>query len=360
MSEKERIVRAALKQAEDCGQAHLARLYRNMLRTLASRVPAIPFREKPKVVFVVDHKGWCGERLSLDIIKHLGEGLECEIVRLGDKEHLSFDADLYVYRNVSWLHAVQLPDEMYRRVITLVESERVFSQQYTHFFSRLAGVIPLNEELAARVRQYSPKHVWAPLPNGINTDEFTPAAQPPAVFTVGSAGNFSLDYYDDWKGFSRYIVPACAKAGVKLDWRSWRGCSCTPGLKSKQAPLDEMPDFYRGLSCFVLMSRAEGCSGVTFEAMASGLPVISTQVGWHGEQDGTGIIWANRPTEETPENVAQAVDDLAKAILRVKANWKPNTQGRAFAERYSWQHVAPQWKAALDFYIRASRTGRYE
>jgi glycosyltransferase involved in cell wall biosynthesis len=121
-----------------------------------------------------------------------------------------------------------------------------------------------------------------------------------------------------------------------------------------------MPDFYRGLSCFVLMSIAEGCSGVTFEAMASGIPVISTKVGWHGEQNAPGIMWADRPKVETPESIERGVQELTEKILTVKAMSDSSRRevgncGRIFAENYSWDRLALEWKEAFDFFIAESR-----
>lgn len=361
MTERESAYRLAMSEAERNGQAGLARIYRKLLRETCSRVKPIPPRTRPKIAFVVDHKGWCGERLSLSIVEALSPWYEGVVIRLGDREHLELDADLYVYRNISWLSACKLPPEIYARTITLCEGERPFTQKYAADYGKVLGVIPLNGKLRSMLAAVGARHVWEPIPNGIDTKSFYPAERMPDEFVVGSAGNFSLDYYDDWKGFSKYIVPACRKAGVKLDWRGWRGVSQTPGERSRQEPLDKMPDWYRSLSCFVLMSKSEGCSGVTFEALASGLPVISTKVGWHGEQN-CGITWVERPAEETPENVAAAVDALAEQILWVKkcGITRPDAAARAFCERYSWEQLAPKWKAAIDFYLAAARTGRYE
>lgn len=48
-------------------------------------------------------------------------------------------------------------------------------------------------------------------------------------------------------------------------------------------PPDSMPDLYRAVDAFVLASHNEGLSNAVLEAMASGLPVVTTSVGGHVE-----------------------------------------------------------------------------
>lgn len=71
----------------------------------------------------------------------------------------------------------------------------------------------------------------------------------------------------------------------------------------------DVPDVMRGLDCFVLPSRVEGISNTILEAMASGLPVLATDVG--GNRD---LVSCGFTGEIVP------ADDPA-ALARVLANW---------------------------------------
>lgn len=53
-------------------------------------------------------------------------------------------------------------------------------------------------------------------------------------------------------------------------------------------PAQAMPDLYRAVDAFALPSHNEGLSGAVLEAMATGLPVVVTDVGGHAEIVATG------------------------------------------------------------------------
>lgn len=349
----ENLLKIGLTFAKKNNFSHLTNFYKKQLRSLR-KPEQIVVRKKPLICFVVDHKGWCGERLSLSIIKRLKK-FDGKIVRLGDHEHLDFDADMYLYRNIFWFNSVLLPNYILNKTIALIESERVFQPQYTSWISKIVGIVPLNNKLRQLVKKYKPKHLYKVLPNGVETDEFYPIEHfPSKKFVVGTAGNFSLDYYDDWKGFSKYIVPACKLAKLPLMWCSWLGRSST-GEKSVQYRLDEMSDFYHKLSCFVLMSKSEACSGVTFEALSSGIPVVSTKVGWHGETCKNEILWIKRPKNETESNIKKTIRELADKILYIRnhpnISIKMSLKGREFAEKYSWDKLIHSWEEMFEFYF---------
>ncbi|MFZ5530241.1 MAG: TIGR03088 family PEP-CTERM/XrtA system glycosyltransferase [Pseudomonadota bacterium] len=75
---------------------------------------------------------------------------------------------------------------------------------------------------------------------------------------------------------------------------------------------DDAPGLLRGLDIFVLPSLAEGISNTILEAMASGLPVVATQVGGNPElvlDGGTGVLVPPDDPRAMADALWQYLDD---------------------------------------------------
>ena len=140
---------------------------------------------------------------------------------------------------------------------------------------------------------------------------------------------------------------ACRRSSTRPCWRapSCRRCELAPALRERarlvmvgdgplraecQAVLDaarprrlawlpgersDVPDVMRGLDAFVLPSLAEGISNTILEAMASGLPVIATDVGGNAELVGAGRRGHLVPSDD--------VDAMAQAMVATGARTLP-------------------------------------
>ena len=97
--------------------------------------------------------------------------------------------------------------------------------------------------------------------------------------------------------------PLRAEALAVLDAAGVGDLAWLPGERA------DVPELMRGLSCFVLPSLAEGVSNTILEAMASGLPVIATNVGGNAE-----LVVAGETGELVPAADAQA---MASSIVRL-------------------------------------------
>jgi glycosyltransferase involved in cell wall biosynthesis len=110
-----------------------------------------------------------------------------------------------------------------------------------------------------------------------------------------------------------------------------------------RVPAEQMPQVYRDNDIFAMSSEHEGMSNAMLEAMASGLPIITTDC--EGVEE---LIADNGIVVEK----AQA-DQIAAAIKSLADDQRTYTQmsiaARKQAEKFSWKNVASQY---LDCYNR--------
>lgn len=108
-----------------------------------------------------------------------------------------------------------------------------------------------------------------------------------------------LTFFPDLRRKLRLIMigegPLREKSQQLLDSAGLNELAWLPGQRN------DIPEIMRGLNCFVLPSLGEGISNTILEAMASGLPVIATDVGGNSELVAAGstgvLVSADNPTE---------------------------------------------------------------
>jgi len=107
----------------------------------------------------------------------------------------------------------------------------------------------------------------------------------------------------------------------------------------------DVANIMRGLDCFVLPSLAEGVSNTILEAMASGLPVIATDVGGNAELVSHGLTGELVPAAN-PEALAQS---LLRLVRNPAAALAMGRAGRASAEaRFSMQSMVSAYCSIYD------------
>lgn len=108
---------------------------------------------------------------------------------------------------------------------------------------------------------------------------------------------------------------------------------------------DDVPDLMRLMDVFVLPSLAEGVSNTILEAMATGLPVIATEVGGSPELvvDGeSGLL--------VPVDDDQALTDAMEMLLNSKELRKKmgSNSRRRIHESFSWPKTVEQYLSVYD------------
>lgn len=173
------------------------------------------------------------------------------------------------------------------------------------------------------------------IPFGVDLDRYTPpSGKAPNPFRVIFVGNISLA-----KG-AQYLL----EAWRKLQWRDaelWLVGRVTPEFpRARWVDLpnvrfiphtDSLAGLYQQADLFVFPSIQEGSALVTYEAMASGLPVITTPNAGSVVRDGVdGFIVPIRD-----------VDALTERMEKLRADGKTREQmgrsARSHVEQYSWQ-----------------------
>lgn len=118
----------------------------------------------------------------------------------------------------------------------------------------------------------------------------------------------ALEVVPELKNFARLILigngPLRVQCLQLLDDAGLAQFAWLPGERN------DVAEILRGLDCFVLPSLAEGISNTILEAMASGLPVIATNVGGNADLVLEGITGHIVPAGEV-EPMAQGLVQLA-------------------------------------------------
>lgn len=117
----------------------------------------------------------------------------------------------------------------------------------------------------------------------------------------------------------------------------------------------DVPNIMRGLDCFVLPSLAEGISNTILEAMASGLPVIATEVGGNAELVEAGRSGLLRPAGDVGA-LAGALAELALAPERAAAMGRVGRD--AVERRFSLTHMVAEYQGLYDRLLAERRPQR--
>lgn len=165
--------------------------------------------------------------------------------------------------------------------------------------------------------------------------------------TLARAFVRALELMPELKASLRLVMigegPLRAQSQALLEQAGCADLAWLPGERN------DIPEILRGLNCFVLPSLSEGVSNTILEAMASGLPVIATDVGGNGE-----LIDAGRTGELVPaggvQTLAQRLVDYAGDRARAR---RAGLAGRAAVERrFSLAAMVRQYQGLYDRLLR--------
>jgi glycosyltransferase involved in cell wall biosynthesis len=229
-----------------------------------------------------------------------------------------------------------------RRVVSLGGAEALSTRHAT-----LVAVARRPAEEVARYYRAADVRV---VTNGIDVERFAPGDRRAARERLGldPEARYALfpGRLEGRKG-SDLVGPACEKAGYELLVAGPTDPAVGRGLGP--VPPDEMPPVYAAADCVLFPTRYEGCSLAILEAMACGVPVITSRVGWVDEL-----------LEAVPDYrrliVWHDVDDVAARLASLDAIDTAPLVEQALAhvrEHNSLEAFGRAWMAVVDDVVAA-------
>jgi glycosyltransferase involved in cell wall biosynthesis len=194
------------------------------------------------------------------------------------------------------------------------------------------------------------------LPYGVDIQRFHPPAAKPAraglrLLFVGHIGSR--------KGI-RYLLEAVRRIGRDVSLTLVGRITCDPAALAPwrdvfrhvpHVPFHEVHTLFQDADVFVYPSLHEGSAFATYEALASGLPVVTTLNAGSVVRD--GIEGAIVPIRDIDALVA-AIERLRDPALRAAMS----AAARARAEEFTWGHYAVRLATLLDTWTGADNRER--
>jgi len=225
---------------------------------------------------------------------------------------------------------------------------RLMKGLFRRIWSGAAVVVANSRGLQGLALQFTPGLDIGVIPNGIDTDRFHPpgkagTAEPIQALTVcrligrkridlliravAQAKERGLRVHLDIAGDGNLMGPLRQLANELnvADGVHFLG----------RVPAEQMPEVYRRNDLFVMSSAHEGMSNAMLEAMASGLPIVTTRCEGVDE-----LIADNGVVVEGLPGLVQAIQTLAQDPARLR---EMAVASRRQAERFTWSAVADRY-----------------
>ncbi len=235
---------------------------------------------------------------------------------------------------------------------------------------RAAAVIVVSESLASLAEDLGvPRERISLISNGVDTTRFVPRDKSAMRETLGLRAGarimVSIGHMVPRKGFHR-LLPVYARLRARfpdlflvlvggttpVDWNyedevkalvKQLGIEEAVLFTGAQSP-DSIAQWLNASDLFVLASAREGCPNVVWEAMASGVPVVASDVGETKRMVPAfaGIVYS---TFDDPASLERALE------AALAADWDP-ARIRRYAEEHTWDQVARRvvkvWRSAAE------------
>ncbi len=227
---------------------------------------------------------------------------------------------------------------------------KILGPVFKAIWKKAAALVAPSEGLKDRALKFLPSAEIDVIPNGVELDRFTPAesAQKAEILRLLTVGRLSVT-----KRVEILIdaVEIMHSKGCEIHFTIVGGGQMLQNLKqialnknldniielTGRIDAEDMPQVYRQNDIFISASMQEGMSNAMLEAMASGLPIVTTRC--EGAEEliaDNGLVVENANAEE----IAKAVRKIAGDRQTYK---RMAVAARRQAQKFTWNEVASQY-----------------
>lgn len=305
---------------------------------------------RKRIALVADTDNWAFSNIARKIERHLSDDYHIDIFYTHNFRNVyqlvsalkKYDLVHFFWR--AYLNFIMNKEHLGVNDVLLTETKDSIDEMlnnciittsvYDHLFLDDLSICSF-EKLFKSVKSYSvssaklnniyTKIKEYPLPDsiitdGVDTDLFIPlnlkrfdiANRPLEIGWVGNS-KWAAENGVDYKGVHTILMPT-------LEILKSRGIEATAKFADRakgRIPLEEMPSYYSSIDIYVCPSLIEGTPNPVLEAMACGVPIVSTDVGIVRE----ALVGSQEQfivEERTPEHFADAIEKLHydRALLR--------------------------------------------
>lgn len=270
---------------------------------------------KPRILLVIDSKGWALDNIAKQIKKNLSDFYEIDIIysKLFNDNIVKililskkYSLVHFLWRGlISWVYSENskyyinklgmnydefIDEYIDKNNITTSICDHLFLDQKDNELTKFVTNKTKNyvvmskklEEIYTNLNQI--KKPLMVIHDGVDLEIFKPENLDRfrnienRKIILGWAGNSKFtdsENDEDLKGLSKVIIPAIQELkeeGYNID-------NYFADRNVKLIPYNEMPKYYNNIDVYICASKTEGTPEPVLEAMACGIPVISTNVG---------------------------------------------------------------------------------
>ena len=232
---------------------------------------------------------------------------------------------------------------------------KILAPAFRAIWTKASAMVACSEGLKERALLFMPSVPIDVIPNGVELDRFFPAetAEKSKVLRLLTVGRLSVT-----KRIELLIdtIEILYRTACKLRLTVVGGGQMERQLRKIVAERElsdviditgrmdseNIPEVYRNNDIYISASMQEGMSNAMLEAMASGLPIVTTRCEGLAELiDGNGIIVEKDNIEEIAKAVKRLADnpDLYKEM---------SSTARNRAEQFSWSQTAEKYLALYE------------